>query len=346
MCSSSTADAIAFALLLTRILGNFSLAKIEMVWKVSLAVLRTTNRWFLGYLAIVLLFSWLYYFLWSVRPDSFIVNSELNLDPLSDIPLLAWQEMNTHTTIGAPSLGGISVQLASIKARINELDLQVRSLDQKVDSGRAELVEVGRRNQTITMANGERYRQDITAVASRNVAEAEQVLQAFSERGLSGHDYGVAEANLRVKLAGLRVIQAQQMANAYDFFVSNMGQFGDPQLMAQMDKLHDTTQAQAHEREVVATELMQKRTELIDVVQTWRKQRLEAVSWLDFLFFSIGISTTTTYGDVVGNSKWVRGLISIQLLVCVFVMGGFVSSVVSRAGRNDAELSRGTNPGN
>lgn len=319
------------------------MVRIEMVWKRSLAVLKIINRWFLGYLAVVLLFSWLYYFLWSVRPDSFIVNSELNLDPLSDIPFLAWQEMDAHATKGAPSLGGISVELASIKARINELDLQVRSLDQKVDSGRAELSDVVRRNLTITLAKGERYRQDITAVASRNVAEAEQVLKAFSERGSLGQDYGVAEANLRVKLAGLRVVQAQQMANASDFFVSNMGDFGDPQLMAQIDKLHDTTQAQAREREVAATELMKKRTELIDVAQAWRHQRLEAVSWLDFLFFSIGISTTTTYGDVVGNSKWVRGLISIQLLVCVFVMGGFVSSVVSRAGRS-AGASLGPNP--
>lgn len=311
-----------------------------------MAVFKKINKWFLGYIVTVLLFSGLYWGTWNARPDSFIVNSELNLDPLADIPLLGWQEMDTHSTAAAPSLGGISVQLSGIKARINELDLQVRSLDQQVDAGRAELVEVGRRNQNITMANGERYRQEITAEASRNVAEAERVLKAFSERGSSGRDYGAAEADLRVKLANLRVVQAQQMANAYDYFIGNIGQFGDSQLVAQMEQLHNTTQAKALEREVASTELMQKRTELISVAQTWRKQRLDAVSWVDFLFFSIGISTTTTYGDLVGNSRWVRSLISAQLFICVFVMGGFVSSVVSGSGRRDADTSPTSAPAN
>jgi len=302
-------------------------------------VIKKVNKWLLGYLAIVLLFSGGYYFIWSARPDSFIVNSELNLDPLSDIPLLAWQELDAHATSGAPSLGEISAELASIKAQISELDLKVRSLDQQVDSGRAELAEVGSRNQTLTMANGERYRQGITTEASRNVADAERVLKMFSERGPSGKEntssYGVAEANLRLKLAELRVVQAEQVAEAYRYFTSNIGQFGDPQLMAQMNVLHDKIQAQALEREQASELLIQRRTKLIDVAQNWREKRLDAVSWVDFLFFSIGISTTTTYGDVVGNSKLVRSLISTQLLICVFVMAGFVSSVVSSGGRRN-----------
>lgn len=308
-----------------------------MVQKESAVVIRKINRWLVSYLAIVLLFSVVYYITWSARPDSFIVNSELNLDPLSDIPFLAWQVTDTRATTSAPSLGVISTELADIKARINELDLKVSALDQQIDSGRAELAEVARRNETVTMANGARYRESITAEASSKVAEAEQVLKAFSEHGLQGADYGVAEANLRVTLAELRVVQAKQVADAYDYFVTNIGQFGDPQLTAQVDRLHDATQAQARDREEASKELMRKRAELIEVAQTWRQQRLDAVSWVDFLFFSIGISTTTTYGDVVGNSRVVRGFISAQLLICVFVMSGFVTSVVSGAGRREGE---------
>lgn len=314
-----------------------------MIWKDFGAVIRKINGWLMSYLVIVLVFSAVYYLVWSARPDSFIVNSELNLGPLSDIPLLAWQDIGTKATAGAPSLAEISSNLSLIKARINELDLQIRSLDQQVDSGRAELVAVGSRNQTITMANGERYRQRLTAEASRNVTDAERALKAFSEHGSPGRDYGVAEANLRVKLAELRVVQAEQTAEAYSYFINNIGQFGDPELMNQIDKLHDTTQAQARERQKASMELMQKRSELIHVAQTWRKQRLDAVSWLDFLFFSIGISTTTTYGDVVGNSRLVRSLIAAQLLICVFVMAGFVSSVVSKTGRRDGDQQLSNN---
>ena len=322
---------------------------IEFVKKKSSALIKRLNWWLVSYLAIVLLFSGLYFLIWSARPDSFIVNSELNLDPLSDVPLLAWQEVGTLGTTGAPSLSDISKKLAAIKAKINALDLKVRSLDQQVDSYRAELAEVGRRNETMMMANGERYRQDVTAEASRNVAEAERVLKAFSERGSSAREttslYGVAEANLRVKVAELRVVQAEQIAEAYRYFTRNIGQFGDPKLTARMDELHEKSQTQALERQQASEDLMQQRKKLIEAAQAWREQRLKAVSWEDFLFFSIGISTTTTYGDVVGNSRLVRSLIATQLLICVFVMAGFVSSVVSRAGRRDGETSLSPAPG-
>lgn len=324
-------------------------SSIELVKKMSWAVIKRLNWWLVSYLAIVLMFSGLYFFVWSARPDSFIVNSELNLDPLSDVPLLAWQEMGTRGTTSAPNLSDISKELAAIKAKINMLDLKVRSLDQQVDSNRAELAEVGRRNETIMMANGERYRQDVTAEASRSVADAERVLKAFSESGSPVREttplYGVAEANLRVKVAELRVVQAEQVAEAYRYFTSNIGQFGDPELTARMDELHAKSQAQALERQQASEDLMQQRKKLIAVAQSWREKRLEAVSWEDFLFFSIGISTTTTYGDVVGNSKLVRSLIAAQLLICVFVMAGFVSSVVSRAGRRDGHTSLSPAPG-
>lgn len=321
----------------------------NLVKKKTSAVLKRLNWWLVSYLAIVLLFSGLYFLIWSARPDSFIVNSELNLDPLSDVPLLAWQEVGTHGTTGAPSLSDISKELADIKTKINVLDLKVRSLDQQIDSNRAELAEVGRRNETIMIANGERYRQDVTAEASRSVADAERVLRAHSERGSSAREttplYGVAEANLRVKVAELRVVQAEQVAEAYRYFTSNIGQFGDPELTARMGELHDKSQAQAFERQQASEDLMQQRQKLIEVARAWREQRLEAVSWEDFLFFSIGISTTTTYGDVVGNSRLVRSLIAVQLLICVFVMAGFVSSVVSRAGRRDGGTSLSPTPG-
>ena len=46
-----------------------------------------------------------------------------------------------------------------------------------------------------------------------------------------------------------------------------------------------------------------------------------------------------SYGDVVGDSRWLRSLIATQLLICVLVMSGFVSSVESRDGRRDADTS-------
>ncbi|MGY5582783.1 ion channel [Vibrio cincinnatiensis] len=53
------------------------------------------------------------------------------------------------------------------------------------------------------------------------------------------------------------------------------------------------------------------------------------LSFFDFLFYSVGISTTTTFGDITPNSSGVRILISMQLISCMFIISGLISSVLN-----------------
>ncbi|EKY32152.1 potassium channel family protein [Vibrio cholerae] len=53
------------------------------------------------------------------------------------------------------------------------------------------------------------------------------------------------------------------------------------------------------------------------------------LSFFDFLFYSIGISTTTTFGDITPNDSGVRILISIQLVSCVFIISGLIGSILN-----------------
>lgn len=53
------------------------------------------------------------------------------------------------------------------------------------------------------------------------------------------------------------------------------------------------------------------------------------LSFFDFLFYSVGISTTTTFGDITPNSSGVRILISMQLISCMFIISGLIGSVLN-----------------
>ena len=48
---------------------------------------------------------------------------------------------------------------------------------------------------------------------------------------------------------------------------------------------------------------------------------------LDFIYFSIGISTTSVFGDIMPNNKWLRSTISLQIIVSIVLVGLFVNAL-------------------
>ena len=55
------------------------------------------------------------------------------------------------------------------------------------------------------------------------------------------------------------------------------------------------------------------------------------VGWSDFAFFSVGISTTTTFGDLVANDVVTKSLVSIQLFICLILVAGFLGAVIKQS---------------
>ncbi|HEB0978545.1 TPA: two pore domain potassium channel family protein [Yersinia enterocolitica] len=60
------------------------------------------------------------------------------------------------------------------------------------------------------------------------------------------------------------------------------------------------------------------------------KRQKEDLNFLDFAFYSIGISTTTTFGDLVANSRLIRMLVCIQLLLSILVLANVTQSFLSK----------------
>ncbi|PLN97136.1 ion channel, partial [Klebsiella michiganensis] len=60
------------------------------------------------------------------------------------------------------------------------------------------------------------------------------------------------------------------------------------------------------------------------------KRQKEDLNFWDFAFYSIGISTTTTFGDLVANSRLIRMLVCIQLLLSILVLANVTQSFLSK----------------
>ena len=63
-------------------------------------------------------------------------------------------------------------------------------------------------------------------------------------------------------------------------------------------------------------------------VADFHHNRLESVNFLDFLYYSICISTTVSFGDIAPNDGPTRFIAILELLLCLFIVGAIVSSVI------------------
>lgn len=60
------------------------------------------------------------------------------------------------------------------------------------------------------------------------------------------------------------------------------------------------------------------------------KLKKDDLNFLDFLFYSIGISTTTTFGDLLANSRLIRLIVCVQLLLSIIVLANVTQRFLSK----------------
>ena len=95
-------------------------------------------------------------------------------------------------------------------------------------------------------------------------------------------------------------------------------------------KLNEQRTSYNDKRFKLVKEMGDKRSAAIDNVGRYYKQYMARLNIIDFIYFSVGISTTTTFGDMVASDRLIRAFVSLQLLLCIFIVGGFLNSVMNK----------------
>ncbi len=87
------------------------------------------------YLAIVFGFSIIYWGTWHVKPDSFILNSELNIYPFQDISEYLWSDSPEYIPLSTTSL-------RSLKQEFDEVIIQLKSAEIKLIEVKEKVLEI------------------------------------------------------------------------------------------------------------------------------------------------------------------------------------------------------------
>ena len=308
----------------------------------------SSKRWGGVYVLVVAVFSITYFSFWLVKPDSFIINSELNVHPFYDMNRLMWGDENYDYKMG----NGIS--LIELKEENDKYFLELSKSKENLEIIEFEMLEIKGELEKLSEIRNSEIDDNSEAFDRKKLApfvlreknmesEVAKLEKELPQTAKTQEDIELIRqvGDKRVELAGLRVEKAHQAYLNSEFILSNLGSFMSQETRDRYAELNQRESDAYKERYQLESRMRDARSITLDKVEKHIRDYRNKLSIVDFFYFSIGISTTTTFGDIVANDRLVRAIVSFQLIICIFIIGGFVNSVIVReankSSKSDAE---------
>ena len=180
--------------------------------------------------------------------------------------------------------------------------------------------------------------------------EREQTIQAFSDSrlnekqqqidSLKRYMMGKDSTDLIlqgkfVELARLKSDYAKQNVKVVEFVMKHFGSFIPDSLSKELDRLDKTGLNLANKIQ----NLEAKRRDVSSIIKTsvnkFHKNRCESVSFGDFVYYSICVSTTVSFGDIAPNNGWTRLVAILELLACLILVGVIIDKINKKLNREE-----------
>lgn len=292
--------------------------------------MKIKNKAVAAYSLIILFFAAVYYLTWSVYPDSFIKNSSLNSTPVHNAINLAFSYDDiAHENYDKISIENFSDEVLKAKNEFDGIVSQNINLERILSQQESVLTIL---NESLTKAWAKNTQAYVDEASLKNrkelvVKESERkaILSQKSKTHESQFDIILADKNVEISEVKLRVATAER--NALEYVLSHVGDFNDPKIVFEINvvtKEIDGTRSNLIKNKEGIVKIKNHVQDLLN------KRQKEDLNFWDFTFYSIGISTTTTFGDLVANSRIIRAFVCIQLLLSILVLANVTQSFLSK----------------
>jgi Ion channel len=276
----------------------------------------------LVYFVLIGAFSAAYYIAWQYNSDCFIIHQEMNLTPLA-----AWRrtrrlgsKREVKRTQTAIPLEEVNARYTALADQENQIQSDVAEAEQQMAVAREELAYLAKLHNEEVAANMKTL---IERRQSEYKSELNEIEAALKQK--------ISDVTTTPKEAGEAASAAQKSAT--DSFVADTS---GPSLLSgatNTNYLAAATQANEKYGPVLkksidlADALLKVRNDQLALFEPWEKERLERLKYFDFLYFSMGVATSNTFGDMIPNQRIIRTLISIQLFTSIVLIGLFLNSL-------------------
>ncbi len=291
--------------------------------------------WVSAYTLLVLVFTVIYTVIWIRSPDSFIINEDLNMSPFVEARNVLWGDGNYQVN-SVTTLYGLKQELDSLYLKKSKQEKKSMTADQQLKDLSPHEKSAFDQMAKEREINIEKYIDD-------NLSQYRKISEEFiSEiKKQESHLNRVEDAFKRLPLiskvgakrieyADFKILFAQKKYEVHSYVLSNFGSFASKEIINKVMELQDNRIDYLKEGAGLQRELRNIRGKISEIIKFHYEQRKSRLGAIDFLYFSIGISTTTTFGDIVANSKVARAFVVLQLILSVVVVGGCLNSLAKK----------------
>ncbi len=278
----------------------------------------------LFYLGIVLAFALINFCIFWKDSTAFVISDQMNKHVeryeflVPDIDLVKFHE-NAKDKMPITFEGIYGMILPDVK-RLESLDTQLQTNQEELDFCKEKL---GRMSK---LADVERQTAIETFVDSTMKGYQQQIDSL--QRHMIGRDTTeLILSGKYVELARLRRDYAEQNAKVYKYILEHYGRFIPDSLATILTNLNNEEMRLTLKNEEIENTRRSVRSRIKDTVRSFHNNRYETVKFLDFVYYSICVSTTVSFGDIVPNCSSARLAAILELLLCLILVGLILEKV-------------------
>ena len=133
-----------------------------------------------------------------------------------------------------------------------------------------------------------------------------------------------------VELAMLQHEYAKKKAKVEALFSQYIGNFIPDSLSHQIRRCNDGYIQLTWDIQEVENERRNVTSRIRQSIVDFHANRRNTVSWMDFLYYSICVSTTVSFGDIAPNNGGTRLVAILELLMCLIIVGFIVDRIIKK----------------
>lgn len=276
---------------------------------------------FVYYIIMIFAFAGIYYIAWLCNMDSFIINDKEGskiLEFISDekeepILSLSYKRERLENAIKREMFVNKKISEASISEKNVEDSLRSLIIFFQESKMKAYQKDSASRFETYDRQLDSLIRLKRYITSRLDSAQKEEI--------------GVFLSNMDVKIADIRLRKSNEDLILIKKYVSG-NKYYNEELEHRINNVQDSLNKIRYNLDVLQGDSLpsiwtEHDSALFDLASTL----YETVNYFDFLYYSLGIATTTTFGDFTANSGFIKVLTSLELLLGVFLLAHLVGII-------------------
>lgn len=282
---------------------------------------------FIGiYIFIVVLFTTINWFVFNINTTSFLISEQLNkyvgqheyLNPEID---LAAYHRNAKDNMPI-TIDGFSAMMKPTFERLEATNDSLSFNQHRLNACIQEWDSLSR------IVSAMRY-DSVKLLRERMLSGYQEKIDSL-RRFLEGKDSTrmIIEGKY-VEMAQLQYEYAKGNAEIQSMIGQYIGNFIPDNLSRQIRKCNEDYLEITIEIQELEQQRRDVSSRIRNLIVDFHENRCDAVGFLDFLYYSICVSTTVSFGDIAPNSGLTRVIAIIELLFCIIIVGIIANRIIN-----------------